>query len=216
LQFEEEYFGNLKYSQKEQLIKRHVLESLKWGSKVLHLNLLNGKGKSALDVGCAFGYGVNLLTSLGYDAWGTDISSYGLRQAKKKLNKNVFVVCDVQENLPFKRKFDLITCFEVLEHLKNPARALQNMYNTCDSIILCTTPNKTIERIVKKILKDFDKMHINVKTPLEWEKQIRSILQCRFTKIECFVDLSFKIANTLFFKSLKLPFGMDTRILIKK
>lgn len=216
LQFDEEYFRSLKYFRKERLIKRFVLESLKWGSKVSHIDLLEGKGRSALDVGCAFGYGVSLFNSLDYDALGTDISPYSLRQAKKKISKNDFVVCDVQENLPFKKKFDLITCFEVLEHLKNPVRALQNMYNTCDGVILCTTPNKPIERIVKKVMKDFDKTHVNVKTPLEWEKQLCRIFNYSFIKIECFVDLSFQIDNTLFFKPLKLPFGMTTRMLIKK
>jgi len=212
----EEYFDYLKYSQKKQLIKSHVSELLKWGSKVLNSNLLDGKGKSALDVGCAFGYGVELLSSLGYDAVGTDVSTYGIRQAKRNNDKDEFVVCDVQENLPFKNKFDLMICLEVLEHLRNPLRALQNMYDLCDSLVLCTTPNKTVERIVKRILKDFDKTHINVKAPREWEKQIRNTLQCRLIRIECFVDVSFQTANKLFFKSLKLPFGMDTRILIKK
>ena len=192
----------------------HVFESLKWASKVLHLDLLNGNNRNALDIGCAFGYGVNVLRSLGYDAWGTDVSSYGLIQGKERLKENVFVVCDAQENLPFKKKFDLITCFEVLEHLVTPSRALQNMYDSSDGIVLCTTPNKTVEKIVKKILKGFDKTHINVKTPSEWEELIRRTLKCRFVDIQCFVDSSFQIANASFYKSLKLPFGMETRILI--
>lgn len=216
MQFEKDYFNYLKYSQKERLIKRHVFESLNWASKVLHADLLNGNNRNALDVGCAFGYGVNLLQSLGYDAWGVDVSSYGLAQGKERLNENVFVVCDAQENLPFRKNFNLITCFEVLEHLKNPSRALQNMYDSSDGIVLCTTPNKTVEKIVKRILKGFDKTHINVKTPSEWEELIRGTLKCKFVEIQCFVDSSFQIANASFYKSLKLLFGMETRILIGK
>jgi len=216
LQFEKDYFNHLKYSQHERLISRHVSESLKWASKVLNIDLLDGTKKSALDVGCAFGYGVNLLRSLGYDAWGIDVSSYGLVQGKEGLNENKFVVCDSQEHLPFKKKFDLITCFEVLEHLKNPSRALQNMYDSSDAIILCTTPNKTFEKIIKKVLKGFDKTHINVKTPSEWKELIHRTLKCRFVEIQCFVDSSFQIANASFYKSVKLPFGMETRIIIGK
>jgi SAM-dependent methyltransferase len=70
-----------------------------------------------LDVGCAFGYGVSLMRSLGYDAFGTDISSYGLMQGKERLKENVLVVCDAQENLPFKKKFDF-NLFRSLEHWK--------------------------------------------------------------------------------------------------
>src|SRR3990170_8229961 len=216
LQFEKNYFAYLKYSQKEQMIKRHVLESLKWASKVLNRNLLNGTGRRALDVGCAYGYGVSLLNSLGYNALGTDISSYGLIQGKDRLGENVFVVCDAQENLPFKGKFDLVTCFEVLEHLKNPLSAVQNMYESCHGVLLCTTPNKTTERIFKRMSRSFDKTHINVKTPSEWTEQIRNRLNCSFIRVDCFADSNFKIANALLFKSFKLPFGMETRIIVKK
>ncbi len=180
MHFEKNYFNYLNYSQKEQMIKRHVLESLKWASKVLQRDLLDGAGRSALDVGCAYGYGVSLLNSLGYNALGTDISSYGLTQGKERLRESVFVVCDAQENLPFKGKFDLVTCFEVLEHLKNPLSAVQNMYESCKDVLLCTTPNKTTERIFKRISRGFDKTHINVKTPSEWSEQIRSRIDCRF------------------------------------
>lgn len=214
--FGEEYFAYLKYSKREKAIKSHLLELLKWGSKNSGLNLLDGSGKSALDVGCAFGYGVSLLESLGYETIGVDVSRFGVRQAKKMMTANEFVVCDVQRNLPFKKKFDLVICLEVLEHLQDPLKALQNMYDVCEGIILCTTPNKTAERVVKKILKDFDKTHVNVKTPREWEKCINGILRNRLIKIECFVDFTFSLADRLFFKSFRLPFGMDTRILIKK
>jgi hypothetical protein len=71
--FDEEYFRNRMYSQRERLIKRHVLEVLKWGSKVSNSNLLGGQGKTALDVGCAYGYGGDVLESFGYDACGVDV-----------------------------------------------------------------------------------------------------------------------------------------------
>lgn len=216
MQFEKDYFNYLKYSQKEQMIKRHVLESLKWASKILQRDLLNGSGKRALDVGCAFGYGVSLLRSLGYDAFGTDISSYGLKQGKATLGENVFVVCDVQESLPFKGQFDLVTCFEVLEHLKNPLSAVQNMHESCKDVLVFTTPNKTTERIFKKLSRGFDKTHINVKTPSEWSEQIRRRLNCSFIKVDCFSDSNFTVGNALLFKSFKLPFGMETRIIMKK
>ncbi|HLN46418.1 MAG: class I SAM-dependent methyltransferase [Chloroflexota bacterium] len=177
---------------------------------------MRGTNKTSLDVGCAFGYGVHLMHQLGYDAWGVDISRHALVQGRKRLTDNVFVVCDSQKSLPFNEKFNLVTCFEVLEHLRNPENALQNMYNVSDSVILCTTPNKTIEKIMKKILRRYDRTHVNVKTPAEWESLIRKTLPCKFMKIECFMDSSFQFVNTSFYKSLRLPFGMETRIIIVK
>ena len=214
--FGEEYFAYLKYSKREKAIKSHLLELLKWGSKNSGLNLLDGSGKSALDVGCAFGYGVSLLESLGYETIGVDVSRFGVRQAKKMMTANEFVVCDVQRNLPFKKKFDLVICLEVLEHLQDPLKALQNMYDVCEGIILCTTPNKTVEKIVRRMLRDFDETHINTKAPNEWKNLISSIFKDSFVKVECFVDTTFSIASKCFFRSFKLPLGIDTRILIKK
>jgi len=216
LQFERDYFSYLNYSTKGLLIARHVLESLKWASKTLNQNLLSGSGKSALDVGCAFGYGVGALCSLGYETWGTDISSFGQMQAKKHLSDNDFVVCDAQTNLPFSKKFNLVTCFEVLEHLENPTQALQNLYEASDGVVVCTTPNKTVEQIFKKLARGFDKTHINVKKPSEWKELIRKTIPCSRVEVECFMDSSFQFSNASFYKSLKLPFGMETRIIITR
>lgn len=216
MHFKKDYYDSLKYSGRERLIASHVFESLKWASNVLRLDLLNGHGKKALDVGCAFGYGVNLLHSLGYDAWGVDISSYGLTQSKHRTRDCDFVLCDAQAGLPFRTSFSLVTCFEVLEHLEHPLATLKHIYDSSDGVVLCTTPNRTFERIVKRVLKDFDRTHVNVKTPSEWENLIRKSLKCRLVEIQSFVDVSFNVANAALYKSFKLPFGMETRIVVKR
>jgi 2-polyprenyl-3-methyl-5-hydroxy-6-metoxy-1,4-benzoquinol methylase len=218
LQFEKGYFKGFQYSQRERLIKRHVLEVLRWGSSISDFNLLNGYGKRALDIGCAYGYAVDILRSLGYDSYGIDVSKYSIEQAKKKISPADFAVCDVQKGLPFKnRVFDLITCFEVLEHLTDPIRSIQNMYGSCRNTMVCTTPNKVVEKPIKKILRDFDKTHINVRTPQEWEKCLYENLQCSAVKVESFFDVNLRVKDKLlFFKSLKVPcFGLDIRILIE-
>lgn len=218
MQFEKGYFKGFQYSQRERLIKRHVLEVLRWGSSISNFNLLNGYGKRALDIGCAYGYAVDILRSLGYDSYGVDVSKYSIEQAKKKISTADFAVCDVQKGLPFKnRVFDLITCFEVLEHLTDPIQSIQNMYGSCRNTMICTTPNKVVEKPIKKILRDFDKTHINVRTPQEWEKCLYENLQCSVVKVESFFDVNLRVKDKLlFFKSLKIPrFGLDIRILIE-
>jgi SAM-dependent methyltransferase len=199
------------------VIKRHILDTLKWGSKVSNSNLLNGQAKTALDVGCAYGYAVDILETLGYNAYGVDISKYSVKKAKKFYSAD-FLVCDVQKGLPFKENaFDLLTCFGVIEHLTYPLVAIRNMFTTCRGIVICTTPNRIVEKPVKKIIRDLDETHINVKTQKEWERYIKN-LDCSFFKIEPFLDSSLRVADRLlFFKSFKIPyFGLDLRILIKK
>lgn len=216
MQFGEEYFRNLKYSQRERLIRRHILESLKWGSKVSKSNLLDGLGKTALDVGCAYGYAVDILGSLNYDAYGVEISNYSIKRAKK-LYPADFLICDVQKGLPFKKdSFDLLTCFEVIEHLAYPLQAIRNMFDACKGVMICTTPNRNVERPIKKVVREFDETHVNVKTKDEWERYITN-LNCSFFTTETFFDASLRVRDKLLFKSFKIPyFGLNLRILIRK
>jgi len=92
--FDEKYFRNRIYSQRERLIKGHILEVLKCGSKVSNSNLLDGQGKTALDVGCDYGYVIDILESFGYDAYGVNISGYSVKEAKRNHAAD-FAVCDV-------------------------------------------------------------------------------------------------------------------------
>jgi 2-polyprenyl-3-methyl-5-hydroxy-6-metoxy-1,4-benzoquinol methylase len=218
LQFDEDFFSGRKYALKERLIKRHVLEVVKWASTVSETNLLNGKRKRALDVGCAYGYSSKVLETLGYETCGVDISTWGLRIARMNSNGQ-FLACDAQTRLPFRdATFDLVTCFDVLEHLKFPEKALQNILETCADVMLCTTPNQAVEKPVRKITGDFDETHISAKSASEWEKTIRHKSDLRLVKVETFLDLTARISNRhVFFRSFKVPnLGLTVRILVRK
>jgi 2-polyprenyl-3-methyl-5-hydroxy-6-metoxy-1,4-benzoquinol methylase len=217
LAFEQDYFIGRKYWLKAGLVERHVLDVLQWASKCMREDLLNGQGKKALDVGCAYGFTTRILAGLGYDTCGVDISGYGTKQGKI-LAGSQFVVCDAQTNMPFTTEtFDLVTCFDVLEHLPFPEKAIVNMFNVCKGTIVCTTPNKKVEKPIRKLMSDYDETHISVKTPLQWEKDITEILDYKSFKVESFYDLTLKLGKKLFFKSLNIPrFGLTVRILIKK
>jgi SAM-dependent methyltransferase len=219
LNFEKQYFENRKYSSRECVVKRHFLEVLNWASKCSGVNFFNGKGKTALAVGCGYGYEVELLTSFGYDAYGIDISKFGIKKAKGRLGVPDFVVCDVQRGVPFRDgTFDLLTCFGVLEHIDYPMRALKNMSAVCKDTIICTSPNRLVEKPMKQLTRDVDETHINVKSQREWEQAINEKLDKKFLKIEPFFDASLRVAGKLlFFRSFKIPyFGVDFRILIRK
>jgi 2-polyprenyl-3-methyl-5-hydroxy-6-metoxy-1,4-benzoquinol methylase len=195
----------MRYSQRDELVRRYVLEIIKWGSKVSRRNLLSGLGKTALDVGCAYGYSTNLLESLGYKTYGVDISRHAIQKAKTNC-AGKFIICDAQINLPFKKEtFDLITCFDVLEHLEHPLKAIKNMINSCKGVLICTTPNKAVEKPIRKILRDYDKTHISVKFPSEWKRYLRENFPDKFVKVDVFYNLTLKVANRLLlFKSLKI------------
>ena len=215
--FGQDYFDDRKYSLKAGLVGRHVVEVLQWASKGMHDDLLNGQSKKALDIGCAYGYTSWVLADLGYDTSGVDISTYAARQGKN-LGGSQFIVCDAQTSMPFTSEtFDLVTCFDVLEHLPFPEKALVNMFNVCKGTLVCTTPNRKVEKLIRKLMSDYDETHINVKTPLQWEKCITEILDYKALKVESFYDLAMKLGEKLFFKSFNIPtYGLTVRIFIKK
>lgn len=73
-----------------------------------------------LDVGCALGFFVKVAEDEGFDAYGIDFSEYAVGEARKMVGDKV--VCgDVEKGLPFKTNFfDVVTAWDLLEHLKSP------------------------------------------------------------------------------------------------
>jgi len=214
--YEQTYFTKCKYPKKQQLIERHVLEVLKWANQTFQTNLLNGKGKRALDVGCALGFTSRVLLGLGYETYGVDISSWGAKQAKLA-GGGEFLVCDAQTALPLKTEaFDLVTCFDVLEHMSDPERALLGMLEACKDTLVCTTPNRRVEKPLRKLLGDYDQTHISTKTPREWQTAAAQ-LPAQSGRVEAFYDLAVRFGGKLFFKSFSLPtYGLTVRIAIRK
>lgn len=221
MEFDKKYFESLDYSLRESMIKRFGLNVLSWASKKVGSNLFDGKGKRALDVGCSFGYITSLLERMKYETYGLDVSTYALREAARKRKTYAHLLaCDVQYSLPFPQKtFDLITCFDVLEHLKKPAKALENMYKVCKGVIICTTPHRLLDKALKTLGGDYDETHINLRTPGEWRKIIEKKLGISPDKlfIETYYEVPIRLSNRLLaFKSIKMPkIGLNIRILIK-
>jgi 2-polyprenyl-3-methyl-5-hydroxy-6-metoxy-1,4-benzoquinol methylase len=73
-------------------------------------------GKSCLDIGCAFGFYVERLAGLGWDAAGVDVSEYAIARGKTRGVSNLYVAS--AQDLPFADgSFDLVTSIDVIEHI---------------------------------------------------------------------------------------------------
>ncbi len=216
-QFGEVYFKNRKYSLKEELVKQHVFKVIRWASYASGVDLTDGKGKLALDVGCASGLTSKALAELGYGTCGIDVSSWAIKQAKKT-NTGDFLTCDVQAELPFRdSSFSLVACFDVLEHLPFPERALRNMLSLCNGILLCTTPNKLMERPIRALTRDLDETHVSVKSMGEWRRAVNNRLSFSEFKMESFFDITAQLTDRFMFRSIRFPIvGLTIRMMIKK
>jgi len=103
----------------------------KWRTWSIKRFLL-GTNMRFLDVGCHSGtFTKEMAKSLPKaEVYGVDIDQAAIDYAKKKRPKIKFKVA-AAEKLPFpKESFDLITCLHVLEHVRNPEKALSEM-NRC-------------------------------------------------------------------------------------
>jgi len=184
--FESKY----RYSKKKTAIQHHYYGMLVWANRHSLWNLLNGYGKKALDIGCAYGFITDLLSRLGYEALGIDVSNYAVMRGREFGIKNL-LESDVSHP-PFKAmSFDLITCFEVLEHLPDPTSALTGIYRLLDSqgIFLAITPNVgSVASAIGKLSQETPSTHPSVKPPNKWIETL-SKLQFSSIKFEPFLLL---------------------------
>lgn len=83
-----------------------------------------------LDVGCGVGDFPEAIAHYCPElkVYGVDISKKAISLAKKRVKRVSFSVADVQK-LPFKdENFDAVTCFDLLEHVEDPQKALVEIY----------------------------------------------------------------------------------------
>lgn len=99
------------------------------------------KTNKILDVGCGRGWFLIEAKKRGWDVYGTEFSekaievceASGLKMNKGKLEKNTFTL----------EQFDIITSFEVIEHINDPLEEISNIHSYLrkGGLFYCTTPN---------------------------------------------------------------------------
>jgi len=128
-----------------------------------------------LDVGCGI-RGFLLLARESYECYGIDISKFAVKVNRKR---GVDVVLSSAEAPCFKEKtFDIITCFDVLEHLNHPRVAIHRLSKLLKGggIIVIRTPN--IESIGVRVLKShwhgyLDNTHVSMLPKDVWIKTLK-------------------------------------------
>ncbi len=100
-----------------------------------------GKDLQWLDVGCAYGYLIEEAEELGIRAVGADISTYALRQYAPVRDR---LVQAQAERLPFADgSMDVVSAFDLLEHLEDPVKAIQEWKRILrpNGLLFLTTPD---------------------------------------------------------------------------
>ncbi|TSC86241.1 MAG: Methyltransferase type 11 [Microgenomates group bacterium Gr01-1014_7] len=108
---------------------------------------------SCLDIGCASGYMVSEISESYPQAkyFGVDVYGKAIQFAKKVYPHIEFALVSA-DNLPFKSSsFDLIICYETIEHMENPLKSLQNIKRVLKSngtLILAMDSGNLLFRVV--------------------------------------------------------------------
>lgn len=88
----------------------------------------NLKGKKILDVGAGWGNFVLACLERGYDAVGLEFDDNKIAKSRERLSTEQMVQGRAEE-LPFQdNSFDFINVGEVIEHVRNPKKVLQEIY----------------------------------------------------------------------------------------
>lgn len=140
-------------------LRKYALFALRVVSK-------NQTKKRLLDIGCGTGAFLNEVKKYHYTPYGYDISKSQttIAQKKNKLN-NVRYSQSIKEYAKkmhiSKKYFDVITCFEVIEHIPDVNAFLHEvcMYLKDDGIFICSTPNN--DRIPLHEVWDYPPIHVS-------------------------------------------------------
>ena len=103
---------------------------------------LNGKPGTILDVGCGTGRFLELAQEKGWRTLGLELSKGVAENTAQRLGSQVYVGSILEAGLP-DQYVDVVTLFDVIEHLEDPVRGLQVCHRVLKpgGAIVLTTPN---------------------------------------------------------------------------
>lgn len=136
----------INYKEDKPFIVRNMRQFLR------HVKKYKASGR-LLDVGCALGFFVELSRQQGFDAYGFDPSSYAVGEARNLVGKDRIVHGTIGSVSYPVRSFDIITMFDVFEHLNDPGRDIAKLKSLLkDNGILVIATGDT-DSVMARVLK---------------------------------------------------------------
>lgn len=129
----------------ERVIPGQVNDDL-WAEHVARYALATrfAEGRRVLDLGCGAGYGTADLARVASAAVGVDLAADAIAYAVSHFPSARFLECSASA-VPFPpASFDLVTAFEVIEHLRDWRALLAEAHRVLESngLLIVSTPNK--------------------------------------------------------------------------
>src|SRR3989344_1082666 len=131
------------YKSKNPLVKMVSVGRL---DKIVSL-LPQEKNIKILDAGCGEGQLLLKIFNKGYnDIYGADVTPVALESAKKRIPKAKFSLQDLKSLNFSDEYFDVVICTEVIEHIKNYEKVLQELKRILkkNGLLIITFPNEPL------------------------------------------------------------------------
>lgn len=135
-----------------------------------------GPFKNILDIGCSYGDFLRICDQEGYETYGIEVSKFAIEQAANNTKGKIYNIDISRNKTPFPSNyFDVVTCFDVLEHLQEASCFLKEVYRILakEGLLFCTTPNGS--SIFRHIFPDRDPTHINTHDQIFWRGVLSDI-----------------------------------------
>jgi SAM-dependent methyltransferase len=129
------------YSMHGQMIEAEHLARYSWACQF-------ASGARVLDAGCGMAYGARMLAEAGASqVVGVDLDAAVVAGVSAGTPENVSIESgDVTQLSYEKDSFDLVVCFEVIEHVPEPDRVLDELHRVVrpDGLLVVSTPNRNV------------------------------------------------------------------------
>lgn len=144
------------------------------------------------DVGCGIGIGSNILSKSANFVWGIDKNEENIRFARQMFERTkntrywspqvTFDVIDANDEPRELMRFDVITCIEVIEHLKDPEPLMKFLKRLAgkNCVTYISTPNRNAWQDQERAKKPMNDHHVREFTAPE----LLSFLQRHYKTVE--------------------------------
>lgn len=98
------------------------------------------KKRWLLDIGCGYGKFLEI-ASRDFHVAGIDPSAYAIKEVRRLVPVAALSVLSLESFHP-KKRFDVVTAFDVLEHLENPRQAIEKIHQLLfkEGVFVCVVP----------------------------------------------------------------------------
>jgi len=154
------------------------------------LSLIHGKayavaeelarGRDVLDLGCNHGYGTRKMSESAASIVGIDVSNTAIESARRRHPSLRFLLVDGQV-LPFEdARFDLVTTFQVIEHIEQPEEYLREIRRVLrpGGTVMFTTPNRPLR--LDPGMKPWNPFHVREYTA----EELKALLTQHFAEVQ--------------------------------